>query len=257
MTAFSATPGAGRGVIAEGDGKIAAGWLDAADIIAAVAGTYGALASANTWAGAQRIGGAESTWAAAKAVIDYGATAGLSRMVAVGVDGSTYGSGALCAATSGASGFSTVLVWSAGVAVFHADPGGTEPTRFGGNVRVGGALLVNGVWSSGILAGGTTGSTLSRVLYGAAVSGSHYLFIGAGEALNACGWFRWDQDIGALGLGVYGYGDSITLGGNTVGFYTAAPVAKQTISGSRGGNAALADLLTKLATLGLITDSTS
>jgi hypothetical protein len=45
--------------------------------------------------------------------------------------------------------------------------------------------------------------------------------------------------------------------GNALGFYNSATTAKQTVTGSRGGNAALADLLTKLATLGLITDSTS
>lgn len=50
-----------------------------------------------------------------------------------------------------------------------------------------------------------------------------------------------------------------TLNGvaNTLGFHGAAPVARQTISGSRGGNAALASLLTALANLGLITDGTS
>ncbi len=42
-----------------------------------------------------------------------------------------------------------------------------------------------------------------------------------------------------------------------IGFYGGAPAAKPTITGSRGSNAALADLLTKLASLGLITDSTS
>jgi hypothetical protein len=42
-----------------------------------------------------------------------------------------------------------------------------------------------------------------------------------------------------------------------VGFYGATPAAKLAITGSRGGNAALADLLTKLATLGLITDNTT
>lgn len=44
---------------------------------------------------------------------------------------------------------------------------------------------------------------------------------------------------------------------NGIGFFAATPVAKQSITGSRGGNAALADLLTKLALAGLITDSTS
>lgn len=46
------------------------------------------------------------------------------------------------------------------------------------------------------------------------------------------------------------------INGN-VGFYTTDPVAKQTVTGSRAGNAALASLLTALATSGLITDSSS
>lgn len=44
---------------------------------------------------------------------------------------------------------------------------------------------------------------------------------------------------------------------SNLGFFNATAVGKQTISGSRGGNAALADLLTKLANYGLISDSTS
>jgi hypothetical protein len=44
---------------------------------------------------------------------------------------------------------------------------------------------------------------------------------------------------------------------NQVGFYGAAPASKPTVTGSRGGNAALASLLSALATLGLITDGTS
>ena len=42
-----------------------------------------------------------------------------------------------------------------------------------------------------------------------------------------------------------------------VGFLGAAAVTRPTVSGSRGANAALASLLTALATLGLITDSTT
>lgn len=45
--------------------------------------------------------------------------------------------------------------------------------------------------------------------------------------------------------------------GSTVGFYGTTPAAKPTVAGSRGGNAALASLLTGLAALGLIADSTS
>jgi hypothetical protein len=42
-----------------------------------------------------------------------------------------------------------------------------------------------------------------------------------------------------------------------LGFYGATAVVKPTITGSRGGNAALASLLTQLATLGLIVDNTT
>ena len=45
--------------------------------------------------------------------------------------------------------------------------------------------------------------------------------------------------------------------GSTLGFYNTTPTTKPTITGSRGDNAALADLLTKLAGLGLLTDSTT
>lgn len=46
------------------------------------------------------------------------------------------------------------------------------------------------------------------------------------------------------------------LGGN-VGFNNTPPAAKPTVTGSRGGNAALASLLAALAAMGLITDGTS
>jgi hypothetical protein len=42
-----------------------------------------------------------------------------------------------------------------------------------------------------------------------------------------------------------------------VGFNNTTPVAKPTITGSRGGNAALASLLAALAATGLLTDSTT
>lgn len=45
--------------------------------------------------------------------------------------------------------------------------------------------------------------------------------------------------------------------GASVGFYSTTPIAKPTVSGSRDANAALQSLLTQLAALGLITDSTS
>jgi hypothetical protein len=58
-------------------------------------------------------------------------------------------------------------------------------------------------------------------------------------------------------------GNGLSLGNGSgssvwdhIGFYGTSPIQKPTVSGSRGGNAALASLLTQLANLGLITDST-
>jgi hypothetical protein len=45
--------------------------------------------------------------------------------------------------------------------------------------------------------------------------------------------------------------------GNKAGFYGATPASKPAVTGSRGGNAALASLISALATLGLVTDSTT
>jgi len=58
------------------------------------------------------------------------------------------------------------------------------------------------------------------------------------------------------GLGLVELGDALKVVGN-VGFFNHAPAAKPTITGSRGGNAALASLLTAFAGLGLLTDSTT
>lgn len=42
-----------------------------------------------------------------------------------------------------------------------------------------------------------------------------------------------------------------------IGFYGSTPISKPTVSGSRGGNAAVASLLAQLVALGLITDVTT
>lgn len=42
-----------------------------------------------------------------------------------------------------------------------------------------------------------------------------------------------------------------------IGFYGTAPIAKPTVTGSRGGNAALASALTQLAALGILTDGST
>lgn len=62
---------------------------------------------------------------------------------------------------------------------------------------------------------------------------------------------------GAKTTGAHQITGNLDHDGSNVGFYNTAPAAQQTVTGSRGGNAALASLLTALATIGLITDSSS
>lgn len=58
----------------------------------------------------------------------------------------------------------------------------------------------------------------------------------------------------ALGASIMG---EINVASNAIGFYGVAAQAQPSVTGSRGGNAALASLLTALDTLGLIVDNTS
>lgn len=53
------------------------------------------------------------------------------------------------------------------------------------------------------------------------------------------------------------FGTGTGAGSGSIGFFTTAATTKKTVTGSRGGNAALASLLTQLAAYGLITDSSS
>ena len=50
---------------------------------------------------------------------------------------------------------------------------------------------------------------------------------------------------------------SLKVNTANLGFYNATPVAKQTVTGSKGGNAAVASIMAALVALGLVTDSTT
>jgi hypothetical protein len=54
-----------------------------------------------------------------------------------------------------------------------------------------------------------------------------------------------------------GTGHSFAGPNEQLGFFGATPVAKPNVTGSKGANAALTSLLTALASLGLLTDSSS
>ncbi|MET4683269.1 hypothetical protein [Brevundimonas faecalis] len=106
------------------------------------------------------------------------------------------------------------------------------------------------------VAGPTTAAATNYISATAVVSGGNPYLIAAGTDANA------GIDIRAKGGGanrlISGDGTSKVAVNNTgLGFFATAPAAKPVVTGSRGGNAALASLLAGLAALGLITDSTT
>lgn len=128
-----------------------------------------------------------------------------------------------------------------------------------GNMSFGSTTKTN-KWSvqgtSGALGFNTTGDTL-------AFSGSGFSYINVAatngrlvmQASGTNGAVQIDAKANAL-VTINGT-DRIQANGTGLGFFAASPVAKPTVSGSRDSNAALASLLTALASLGLVTDSTS
>lgn len=102
----------------------------------------------------------------------------------------------------------------------------------------------------------TQDNTVNRVRIRGAATTQNPQIKGTGTDTNV------GLDIKAQGAGRVSLVDGNTVAkfcvsSNGIGFYGATPQAKPTITGSRGGNAALASLLTQLAALGLITDSTT
>jgi hypothetical protein len=114
--------------------------------------------------------------------------------------------------------------------------------------------------STGVLGGGDLG-----IGYGRTITGLQF---GETDPMNLVSSGASNQTVFYAGPGAGGgnltdaTGATTLLqwrknGFNNIGFYGADPVTKQTVTGSRGGNAALASLLTALANLGLVTDSSS
>lgn len=116
---------------------------------------------------------------------------------------------------------------------------GFTPVNKAGDIGVGAITMGALSATSGIFTGGGI-----ALVVGTAGTG----FFGNGSALNAY--------VGSSQVVAMSSSGSASFQG-TVGFNGTAAIAKPTITGSRAGNAALASLLTALASYGLITDSTT
>lgn len=134
--------------------------------------------------------------------------------------------------------------------IIFKDAAGTEVARFDNALGIwkrsgtGGNMEINS---------GTGGSYCDMKHYGVRYydhTGTLQMTYGAGGAnLNAASGQSLDLKTNGT--------SRIKMDGTGIGFFAATPAAKPTVTGSRGGNAALASLITALATLGLVTDSST
>lgn len=108
------------------------------------------------------------------------------------------------------------------------------------------SVMVTMQVSAPTITNGSAASTNGAALYipnsGSGATNNYSLMIGGGTA-----FMGGDVQMEA----------ALDHNGTTVGFFGTAPTTKQTVSGAKGGNAALGSLLTALAAYGFITDSTS
>ena len=98
---------------------------------------------------------------------------------------------------------------------------------------------------------GVTSGRLNYVI----PAGNRHIFNVGGTDIAGIGSDGYDGPIGQLAANLGSF-STLKASGN-IGFYGTAPIAKPTVAGAKGSNAALASLLTALAAFGLVTDSTT
>ena len=151
------------------------------------------------------------------------------------------------------------------VAALNAAAGGA-PGFYAQGTDTNVALILQGKGMSGPLL--RDGAGFPIMLFGGQASAANYIAALNSAASGTPGFYAQGSDANVSlifhgkgtggGLMRDGAGATRVQWNSTgVGFYGSTPVAKPTVTGSRGGNAALASLLTALANLGLITDSTT
>jgi hypothetical protein len=84
------------------------------------------------------------------------------------------------------------------------------------------------------------------------------LIVSANAGAGALGIEINDGDaVSGAGINIHSQHNGVKFNGATIGFFGSTGTAKPTITGSKAANAALTSLLTALAALGILTDSTT
>jgi hypothetical protein len=136
-----------------------------------------------------------------------------------------------------------------GSAIFEVAAGvGTSTTSIYGGLNLGSATgaAAGQISTSGSIGIGDAVQTNIRGLFKGqdATSSNYALFANSSAGTN----LFWVRNDGAV---------LIAKSGGAVGFYGGSPASKPTVTGAKGGNAALTSLLSALSGLGLLTDSST
>lgn len=141
--------------------------------------------------------------------------------------------------------------------------GGTSQTGDSGGINLTGGTTGGGVPGNIFLQAGISGSTKqggeTDVYAGDNAGGGPGgdLFLSAGSALVSGVGGNVHLSAGSGTPSGLIFVDSAAKFNDKVGFSGVTPIARQTVTGSRGGNAALASFLTAMAATGLITDGST
>lgn len=145
---------------------------------------------------------------------------------------------------------------STGGAAITGNSSVTGTLAVSGQVDIGDSLSFSGA-PEALVVGNTDGN--AEIMIGqSSTRGLEIYWLYNATAGNATALIQTFSGANQLQLMRDGAG-ALVLGGasSNVGFFNGAGTTKQTVTGSRGGNAALASLLTALAAYGLLTDSSS
>lgn len=139
---------------------------------------------------------------------------------------------------------------------------GTKVATLTGALFVQGGIQIQPSTAANTVSIFFSGSTanLSAIQLGRAAAESQVVVANAANLVFtgvAAGDTVIQQVAGKLHIGVASGAAEIRVGDSQLGFYGTAPVAKPTVTGAKGSNAALASLLTALASMGLLTDSST
>lgn len=240
-------------------------------------------ASSASGSSATAVGDSAAATGSSSTAVGKAASAASSNAVAVGTNATATGTGAgnQVVIGSGATAYDTdaVAIGTSAVAGTNGDTAQIDVTAVGNGAQATkvsstavGSAAASTADNTTTLGKGATASVSRATALGAVATAAESHATAVGCLTNVASTHTQSTAIGygatttaanqmmlgtATETAVMPGGAQVGGTGKSVGFYGTAPGVKPTVTGSKGANAALASLLTALATLGLVTDSST